>query len=237
MVIFKFYILFINTRTKLIIIMLKDDVKMSEDLFDSLVDLRENDTLKIVKEKLNAGEDPLSIVNTCRDAMIKIGELFAKKEYFLSELVISDEIFKEIMEILEPHIVNGSKNDKKVGKIVIGTVKGDIHDLGKDIVIGILKSSGFDVYDLGVDVTTEKFVEKVKEVKPDILGMSCLISIGWESLKETIDALKEEGIREKLKIIIGGGGVDEEIAKYAGANKAVKDVIEGVNQCKRWVGA
>ena len=150
---------------------------------------------------------------------------------------MSGEILKEIMEILEPHIVNGSKKDKKIGKIVIGTVKGDIHDLGKDIVIGILKSSGFDVYDLGVDVATEKFVEKIKEVKPNILGMSCVISIGWESLKETIDTLKEEGIRDKLKIIIGGGGVDEEIAKYAGADKAVKDVIEGVNQCKRWVGA
>jgi 5-methyltetrahydrofolate--homocysteine methyltransferase len=210
---------------------------MGEDLFNSLVELRENDALEIVKEKLNAGVDAYSIVNTCRDAMIKIGELFAKKEYYLSELVMSGEILKEIMEILDPHIINSSKNDEKIGKIVIGTVKGDIHDLGKDIVIGILKSSGFDVYDLGVDVATEKFVEKVKEVKPDILGMSCVISIGWESLKETIDTLKEEGIRDKLKIIIGGGGVDEEIAKYAGADKAVKDVIEGVNQCKRWVGA
>ena len=212
------------------------DVKMSEDLFNSLVDLREDNALEIVKEKLNAGEDALSIVNTCRDAMIKIGELFAKKEYFLSELVMSGEILKEIMEILEPHLVEGSQNDNRIGKIVIGTVKGDIHDLGKDIVIGILKSSGFDVYDLGVDVATEKFVEKVKEVEPDILGMSCVISIGWESIKETIDKLKEEDIRDKIKIIIGGGGVDDEIAKYAGADKAVKDVIKGVNQCKRWVG-
>lgn len=213
-----------------------NDVKMSEDLFNSLVDLREDNALEIVKEKLNAGEDALSIVNTCREAMIKIGELFAKKEYFLSELVMSGEILKEIMEILEPHIVKGLKNDNKIGKIVIGTVKGDIHDLGKDIVIGMLKSSGFNVFDLGVDVAPEKFVEKVKEVEPDILGMSCVISIGWESLKETIDTLKEEQIRDKLKIIIGGGGVDEEIAKYAGADRAVKDVMEGVNQCKRWVG-
>ncbi|TFG13262.1 MAG: cobalamin-binding protein [Promethearchaeota archaeon] len=210
---------------------------MSEDLFNSLVDLREDHALKIVKERLNAGIDPYSILNTCRDAMVKIGDLFAKKEYFLSELVMSGEILKEIMEILEPHIIKGLEKDNKIGKIVIGTVKGDIHDLGKDIVVSMLKSSGFDVYDLGVDVPTEKFVEKVKEVGPDILGMSCVISIGWESLKETIDALKEEHLRDKLKIIIGGGGVDDEIAKYAGADKAVKDVMEGVNQCKRWVGA
>ena len=213
-----------------------NDVKMSEDLFNSLVDLKEDNAIDIVKEKLNAGVDTLSIVNICKDAMIKIGELFAKKEYFLSELVMSGEILKEIMEILEPHIIRISQNDNKIGKIVIGTVKGDIHDLGKDIVIGMLKSSGFNVYDLGVDVAPVKFVEKVKEVEPDILGMSCVISIGWESLKETIDTLKEEQIRDKLKIIIGGGGVDEEIAKYAGADRAVKDVMEGVNQCKRWVG-
>ena len=211
---------------------------MIEELFNSLVDLKENETLEIVKEKLNAGVDAISIVNTSKDAMIRIGELFARKEYFLSELVMSGEILKQIMEILEPYMVNGSQIDNsKIGKIVIGTVKGDIHNLGKDIVVGILKSSGFDVYDLGVDVAAEKFVEKIKEVEPDILGMSCVISIGWESLKQTIDKLKEEKIRDKLKIIIGGGGVDEEVAKYAGADKAVKDVIEGVDQCMRWVGA
>lgn len=208
---------------------------MDKELFDSFVDLREDEVLKIVKGKIESGGDAFIIAETCRNALIKIGDLFSKKEYFLSELVMSGEIFREVMEIIEPKLVGDEKEGNKIGKIVIGTVKGDIHDLGKNIVIGTLKGNGFEVYDLGVDVPPEKFVEKVKEVEPDILGMSCVISIGWDSLKETVEALKRADLRDKVKIILGGGGVDEEVAKYAGADVAVKDAIEGVEQCKRWV--
>ncbi len=208
---------------------------MIKELYASLVDLREDEVLNLVQEQLDSGTDPYSISETCREAMIEIGNLFAKKEYFLSELVMSGEIFKEVMELLEPKMISESKNEKKLGIIVIGTVKGDIHDLGKNIVIGTLKSSGFEVYDLGVDVSPELFVEKVKEVEPDILGLSCVISVGWDSLKETVEALKEAGLRDKVKIILGGGGVDEEVMKFAGADAAVKDAIEGVEQCKRWI--
>ena len=102
-------------------------------------------------------------------------------------------------------------------------------------MIGTLKGNGFEVYDLGVDVPPKKFVENVREIEPDILGMSCIISVGWDSLKETVDALKRAGLRDKVKIILGGGGVDEEVAKFAGADAVVKDAIEGVEQCKRWV--
>ncbi len=208
---------------------------MDKELFDSFVDLREDDVLKIVKEKIEAGEDAFSISETCKDALIKIGDLFSKKDYFLSELVMSGEIFREVMEILEPKLVGNGNEGKKIGKIVIGTVKGDIHDLGKNIMIGTLKGNGFEVYDLGVDVPPEKFVEKVKEVGADILGLSCVISVGWDSLKETVEALKKAGLRDNVKIILGGGGVDEEVAKFADADAVVKDAIEGVEQCKRWV--
>jgi 5-methyltetrahydrofolate--homocysteine methyltransferase len=208
---------------------------MDKELFDSFVDLREDEVLKIVKEKMEAGEDAFSIAETCRNALIKIGNLFSKKEYFLSELVMSGEIFREVMEILEPKLVGSGNEGKKVGKIVIGTVKGDIHDLGKNIMIGTLKGNGFEVHDLGVDVPPEKFVEKVKEVEPDILGLSCVISVGWDSLKETVEAIKRAGLKDKVKVILGGGGVDEEVAKFAGADAVVKDAIEGVEQCKRWV--
>ncbi len=208
---------------------------MGKELFDSFVELREDDVIKIVQEKIESGEDAFAIAETCKNALIKIGDLFSKKEYFLSELVMSGEIFREIMEVLEPKLVGDEKEGNKIGKIVIGTVKGDIHDLGKNIMIGTLKGNGFEVYDLGVDVPPEKFVEKVKEVEPDILGMSCVISIGWDSLKETVEALKRADLRDKVKIILGGGGVDEEVATFAGADAAVKDAIEGVEQCKRWV--
>jgi 5-methyltetrahydrofolate--homocysteine methyltransferase len=210
---------------------------MDKELYDSFVDLREDEVLKAVQEKIASGLDAFSIAETCRCALIKIGELFSKKEYFLSELVMSGEIFREVMEILEPKLVGDKKEGRKMGRIVIGTVQGDIHDLGKNIVIGTLKGNGFEVYDLGVDVPPDKFVEKVKEVEPDILGMSCIISVGWDSLKETVEALKEAGLRDKVKIILGGGGVDEEVAKFAGADVAVKDAIEGVEQCKRWVSS
>lgn len=210
---------------------------MIKELYDLLVDLKEDDVLNLVQDQLDSGTDPHSIAETCREAMIEIGNLFAKKEYFLSELVMSGEIFREVMELLEPKMLSASENEEKIGIIVIGTVKGDIHDLGKNIMIGTLKSSGFEVYDLGVDVPPERFVEKVKEVEPDILGMSCVISIGWDSLKETVESLKQAGLRNKVKIILGGGGVDEDVLKFAGADAAVKDAIEGIEQCKRWVSS
>ena len=210
---------------------------MNKDLNNAIVELREEDALRIVKEMIQSGENPSNIVETCKDAMVQIGELFASKEYFLSELVMSGEIFKEIMNFLEPKLQNITDNTKIIGKIVIGTVKGDIHDLGKNIAIGMLKGNGFEVYDLGVDVPPEKFIEKVKELKPDILGMSCVILIGWNSLKDTVNALKKAGLRNKVKVILGGGGISEDVAKFAGADAFITDAIKGVEICKRWVGA
>ena len=208
---------------------------MKNSLFDAFVELREDDTLNIIKDMLKSGEDSNYIAEICKQALIKIGDLFARKEYFLSELVMSGEIFKEVMALLEQNMQIGDLPSKKIGKVLIGTIEGDIHDLGKNIVKNALEGNGFEVYDIGVDVSPDVFVEKVKEIEPDILGMSCLISIGWEALKDTIDALKEAGIRDKVKIILGGGGVDIEVANYAGADAAVKDAIKGVEQCKRWV--
>jgi len=208
---------------------------MKNSLFDAFVELREDDTLNIIKDMLKSGEDSNYIAEICKQALIKIGDLFARKEYFLSELVMSGEIFKEVMALLEQNMQIGDLPSKKIGKVLIGTIEGDIHDLGKNIVKNALEGNGFEVYDIGVDVSPDVFVEKVKEIEPDILGMSCLISIGWEALKDTIDALKEAGIRDKVKIILGGGGVDNEVANFAGADAAVKDAIKGVEQCKRWV--
>jgi 5-methyltetrahydrofolate--homocysteine methyltransferase len=209
---------------------------MNDDLFDSIVELNESEVLKIVNERIQSGENVMDILDTSRKAMIEIGDRFAKKEYFLSELVMAGEIFREIMEILEPELI-GSSGVKSIGKILVGTVKGDIHDLGKNIAISILKGNGFEVKDLGVDVTPEVFVEKIKEFEPEILGLSCVISIGWDALKETVDALKEAGLRDKVKIILGGGGVSKDVLEYAGADAAVNDAIEGLEQCKRWISA
>jgi 5-methyltetrahydrofolate--homocysteine methyltransferase len=209
---------------------------MNDDFFDSIVELNESDVLKFVHKKIQSDESVMDILDACRKAMIEIGDRFAKKEYSLSELVMAGEIFREIMEILEPEL-KGSSGVKIVGKILMGTVKGDIHDLGKNIAISILKGNGFEVEDLGVDVAPEVFVEKVKEFEPDILGMSCVISIGWDALKETVNALKESGLKDKVKIILGGGGVSKDILEYVGADAAVNNAIQGLEQCKRWIGA
>jgi len=210
---------------------------LDDELFDAIVELKEKDALRIVKDKILSGEDPLAVAELCRKAMSVVGDLFAKKEYFLSDLVVAGEIFREIMEILEPQMRVCAKGEKKIGKVVMGTVKGDVHDIGKNIVVSVLKGNGFDVYDLGVDVPPEKFVEKIREVKPEIVGMSCLITIAWESMKDTVKAIKDSGLRDKVKIIVGGGNVNEEVAQHVEADAYAKDVIQGVTLCKKWVKA
>jgi len=209
---------------------------MDSELFNAIVELRENDVLRLVKEAIESGEDPIAIVERCREAVAVVGDRFAKNEYFLSELFMAAEIFKEAMAILEPEIRKHASSDKKIGTVVIGTVSGDVHDVGKNIVISMLRANGFEVYDLGVDVPAEEFVKRVKEVKPDILAMSGLVTISWDSMKQTVEAIKKAGIRDKIKILVGGGTLNEEIAQYVGAD-AFATLNDGVKLCKKWVGA
>lgn len=143
------------------------------------------------------------------------------------------EIFNSIMEITLPLLEEGEV--EKLGKIVLGTVKDDIHDIGKDIFKAFVQAAGFEVIDIGVDAPAEKFVEAVKEHKPDIVGMSCLITAGINPMKETVDALKKAGLTDP-KIIIGGGRVDEEIMKFAGADAWADDAAKGVRLCKELIG-
>ena len=206
-----------------------------DELFEAIVDLRENDVLRIAKDRMHAGEDPIAVAELCREAMAEVGDRFAKKEYFLSQLVLSAEIFREIMEILEPRILERTKGEKRIGTVVIGTVKGDVYDIGKNIVVGMLKGNGFDVVDLGVDVEAERFVDHIKKVQPQIVGMSCLISVAWESMKNTIGAIEAAGLRDKVKIVVGGGLVNERVAQHVGADAYAEDVIRGISLCKEWV--
>jgi len=208
---------------------------MNDELFDAVVELNEKDALRIVREKVESGENPLAIIELCRKALTVVGDRYAKREYFLSELVMAAEIFREIMEIIEPIMHGQAESEKKVGRVVIGTVKGDVHNIGKNIVISMLKINNFDVYDLGVDVPPEYFVKEIEKVNPEIVGMSCLLTVGLESMKATVEAIKKAGLRDKVKIIIGGGMVNEDVAKYVGADAYVKDVSKGIDICKRWM--
>ncbi|TKJ25077.1 MAG: hypothetical protein CEE42_08570 [Promethearchaeota archaeon Loki_b31] len=209
---------------------------LPEDLINLIVDLYEKEAIELVQKKVEVGEDPLKILDQVRLAMAKVGEKFENKEFFLPDLIMSGEILRQITEILEPKLKAGLKAES-LGKIVLGTVFGDIHDIGKDIVRFMLETNGFEVYDLGVDVPKGKFVEKIKEVNPEIIALSGFLTLAYNSMKETIEEIKKAGLREKAKIMIGGGQMDERIRKYVGADAYGEDAVEAVVLAKKWVGA
>jgi len=206
------------------------------DLVEAIADLREEEALKIVKDRLSAGEDPVKILEEARKGLEIVGNRFASGEYFIPDLIYSGEIMKQITEIVKP-LISQTTQAKKLGKVVIGTVAGDIHDIGKNIVVFMLEVNGFEVYDLGVDVPPERFVEKVKETQAPILGLSGFLTLAFDSMKRTIEALKEAGLRDKVKVMIGGGQVTDEVRKYTGADAYGKDAMAAVILAKAWVGA
>ena len=203
---------------------------MSE-LADALADLNEDEVRKLVREKIDAGVDPMAIVVECRKGMDIVGERYKSKDYFLSELIISGEMFKEAMAVVEPMLKAG-KQVEPLSKMVLATVKGDIHNIGKDIAATLLTAAGFEVHDLGIDVAPGVIVEKLSETGAPILGMSGLLTPSFESMKETVEAVEQAGLRDKVKVIIGGGIVTEQVRKYAGADAFTNDASEGVDICR-----
>jgi len=208
----------------------------SDNFVNILADLEEEKALKIVKDMLNAGEDPHKILEDARRAVEIVGNRFANNEYFISDLIYSGQILKAITELVKPKIAKEAEV-KRLGKVVFGTVAGDIHDIGKDIVVFMLDINGFEVYDLGVDVPAQKFVEMIKETGAPIIGLSGFLELAFDSMKETIEAIKDAGLRDKVKVMIGGGQITEEIKKYTGADALGKDAMEAVSCAKKWIGA
>jgi len=206
-----------------------------EDLVNALADLKEEEALKLVKEMLDAGEDSFKIMEYIRRGMEIVGNRFANSEYFISDLIYAGEILKAITALIKPKLAKGAEA-KKLGKIIIGTVAGDIHDIGKDIVVFMLEVNGFEVYDLGVDVPPEKFVEKIKETGAPVVGLSGFLTIAFDSMKQTVEAIKKAGLRDKVKIMIGGGQITEEVRRYVGADAYGKDAMEAVALAKKWMG-
>jgi methanogenic corrinoid protein MtbC1 len=209
---------------------------MAANLVNLLADLKEEETLKVVKDRLNAGEDPLKILEDAREGMGIVGKRFADSEYFIPDLVYSGEILKSVTELVKPKLKKEAES-KKLGKIVFGTVAGDIHDIGKDIVVFMLDVNGFEVIDLGVDVPAQKFVDKVKETGAPIVGLSGFLALAFDSMKDTVEALKKAGLRDKIKVMIGGGQMSDEIKKYTGADAYGKDAMAGVSLAQKWISA
>ena len=201
------------------------------ELADALRDLDEKKVHALVEEQISQGVSALDIIDECNSGMVAVGERFSTKEYFISQLIFSADILKAIMEKLEP-LLEGSQQKGAIGKVVVGTVKGDVHDIGKNIVVTLLKGSGFEVVDLGVDVPAEKFVEAVKDSGAGVLGLSALLSSTYPEMKNVVDAVAAAGLREQMRIIIGGAPVNEQVREFTRADYYAEDAVAGVNLCK-----
>ena len=205
------------------------------DFITEIVELNENKVDEMVKERLQKNENPLNIMNDVRKAMKIIGDKFASKEYFLPELIMSGEILTQIFETLGPKLKEAQKGVEKKGKVLLGTVFGDIHDIGKDVVKFMLDANGFEVMDLGVDVPADKFIQTLKEFQPKVLALSGFLTLAYDSMKEIIEKLKAEGLRDGVKIMIGGGTVDERIVEFVGADAYGESAVDAVNIATKWM--
>lgn len=202
-----------------------------KELASALRDLQEAKVYELVDGKINDGTSPLEIIDELNEGMVAVGELFSENKYFISQLLFSATILKEVMARLDPFL-GSVELGKSSGTVVIGTVKGDIHDIGKNLVITLLKGSGFEVIDLGVDVPPERFVDAVKESGASVVGLSALLNFTYPEMKTVVDAFEQAGLRDRVKIIIGGAPCDEKVRAFSGADYYAADAITGINLCK-----
>ena len=208
---------------------------MSQELINAITEMQEEEALKITHSLLDAGVAPVAILDDCRAAMDIIGKRFEAGDCFIPELILAGEMLKQISEILKPSMEEQATSEK-IGKIVIGTVEGDIHDIAKDIVAFMLDINGFEVTDLGVDVPPAKFVDTAREKGANIVGLSGFLTLAYDPMKATVDAFKAAGLID-VKIMIGGGQIDEQIREYTGADAYGRDAMTAVALAKKWAGA
>ncbi len=220
---------------------MKNEDDILNRLRDAVVNLDVESAKKACQHTLAARMPPYkAMMEGLSKGMQIVGDKYRSKEFFLGELIMAGEVMKEGMEILEPHmgLPNKGVNSEHVrARVVIGSVQGDLHDIGKNIVITLLRAAGFQVYDLGVDVSVREFVETVRSVRPDILAMSALLSVTMPQMKKVIDDLEREGLRDGVKIILGGAPISQEYADEIGADAGTKNAVEGVDICKRFISS
>jgi trimethylamine corrinoid protein len=205
------------------------------ELIDAIVNMAEGQAEEIASQRLGSGADPLEILSDCRQAMTIIGQRFENQQAFLPELMMAGEILKTISELVKPKM-SSRPQQERIGKVVIGTVQGDIHDIAKDIVVFMLDINGFEVYDLGVDVPPQDFVDKVRQVGATILALSGFLTLAYDPMKATVEALHQVGLAEGVKVMIGGGQVDDYACEYSGADAWGPDAMSAVRLAKDWVG-
>ncbi|MHA1689225.1 MAG: cobalamin B12-binding domain-containing protein [Promethearchaeota archaeon] len=206
-----------------------------EKLTELIVELEVDDIANAVKEVLDEGKDPFEILNALTKGMDEVGRRYEAKEYYLTELVLAGETMKEAFNVLKPALAASDKGGEKK-KIIIATVRGDNHDIGKNILGSLLLSNGFEIYDLGMDVDAQTIVEKVKETNAEVIGLSTLLTMTVEQIKVVHEALKEAGLRDKVKLIVGGAPLNMELAKKLGADDFAEDAVDGIKHIKKLVG-
>ncbi|HEU5156589.1 MAG TPA: cobalamin-dependent protein [Streptosporangiaceae bacterium] len=206
---------------------------MSDALVEAIADMRDEEAISLAQRLLDGGTPPLDVLEDCRAAMTIVGRRFEDREYFIPELILAGETLRSISEIVKPRLT-GSGRGAKSGRIVLGTVQGDIHDIGKDIVSFMLDVNGFEVFDLGVDVPPESFVESVRETRSGIVALSGFLTLSFDSMRETVDALEKAGLRAGVKVMIGGGTVDDNVREYARADAYGATATDAVNLARRW---
>ena len=206
-----------------------------EKLTELIIELEVDDIEEAVKSALDEGKDPFDVLNSLTKGMDEVGRRYEEKEYYLTELVLAGETMKEAFKVLQPALAAADRSESKV-KIIIATVKGDNHDIGKNILGSLLLSSGFEVIDLGMDIDAKVIVDKVKETGATIVALSSLLTMTVESIKTVHEALITEGIRDTVKLVVGGAPLNMELAKKLGADDFADDAVDGVRHIKKLAG-
>jgi methanogenic corrinoid protein MtbC1 len=209
---------------------------MSKKLTNAIADMREGEALKLAQKMVDDGSDPMAILAAAREAMDIVGQRYEKGDYFLPELMLAGEMLTQITELVKPALAKMPEVESH-GKVIIGTVEGDIHDIGKNIVTFMLDVNGFEVLDLGVDVSAQKFVEAIGDFQPQVVALSGFLTLAFDVMKETVEAIEAAGLRDGVKIMVGGGQITEEVSTYTGADAFGKDAMAGVALAKKWIGA
>lgn len=209
------------------------------DLLNAVVEMQEDTALTLTREYLDKGIPAIDIFNCYQQALEEIGKRFEKQLYFIPELIMSGEMMKTGAEILKPYLADqateGDEGRKKLGKVLMATVEGDIHDIGKNIATMLMELNGLEVKDIGVDVSAETIIAEAEAFGADVVGLSGLLTLAFDPMKAVVEKLKEKGLRDKMKVLIGGGQMDEQVCSYVGADAFVTDAVVGVNMVKNWL--
>jgi 5-methyltetrahydrofolate--homocysteine methyltransferase len=209
-----------------------------QQLIEALSEMREEEALALARSMLEGGHDPVRVLDLCREAMDIVGKRFEKHEYFLPELVLAGEMLDTIGALAKPLIQeSGGGGTKKLGRVLIGTVYGDLHDIGKNIVTFMLDINGYEVRDIGIDVPVAKFIDEIRDFKPAVVGLSGFLTVAFDSMRETVQAIEKADLRRGIKIMIGGGQVDETVRNYTGADAFGTNAVAAVTLCRQWLPA